>query len=300
MANPNKKKSNKKRVFAMILAGLLVLLLLIPYVVQIVSYAASSQEVLDQLAQLQQNAVALDQQQLELQQTIVDTQSEAMDYVARKAVIDQTIQVLQTRITNTQDQILEYNLLISARQEELDQARARESELYQHYQDRIRAMEEYGRVSYWAVLFQANSLSDMIDRIEMVQEIARADQEMMEELGNISAQIEAARDELELARSAMEGTRQALAEHLQEYVTCYAGVRCEAVTEDGAVVSDSYGNRALLEADAIVLAAGMRARASAAEQFRGLCPHFAAIGDCLEAKNVRHATRTGFDAACQI
>ena len=212
MANPNKKKSNKKRVFAMILAGLLVLLLLIPYVVQIVSYAASSQEVLDQLAQLQQNAVALDQQQLELQQTIVDTQSEAMDYVARKAVIDQTIQVLQTRITNTQDQILEYNLLISARQEELDQARARESELYQHYQDRIRAMEEYGRVSYWAVLFQANSLSDMIDRIEMVQEIARADQEMMEELGNISAQIEAARDELELARSAMEGTRQALAE----------------------------------------------------------------------------------------
>ena len=114
MANPTKKKNrvSKKRVFAMVLAGLLALLFLVPYVVQIAGYAASSQEVLDQLAQLQQNAVALDQQQIELQQTIIDTQSEAMDYVAQKAVIDQTIQVLQTRITNTQDQILEYNLLI--------------------------------------------------------------------------------------------------------------------------------------------------------------------------------------------
>ena len=94
--------------------------------------------------------------------------------------------------------------------------------------------------------------------------------------------------------------RHALLERLGAAVRCYAGVRCLAMEEGGAVVSDSYGNRGLLEADTIVLAAGMRARKAAAARFRDTAPFFEAIGDCLIAKNVRNATRTAYDAVSRI
>ena len=94
--------------------------------------------------------------------------------------------------------------------------------------------------------------------------------------------------------------RQALVEHMNEYVTYYCGVKCTAITDQGMEVADSYGNRALIEADTVVLAAGMRARSQAAEQFRGLSLFFEPIGDCVVAKNVRGATRSAYDAATRI
>lgn len=94
--------------------------------------------------------------------------------------------------------------------------------------------------------------------------------------------------------------RQALVEHMNEYVTYYCGVKCTAITPEGMEVADSYGNRAIIEADTVVLAAGMRARKQAAEEFRGLSLFFEPIGDCVVAKNVRGATRSGYDAASRI
>ena len=94
--------------------------------------------------------------------------------------------------------------------------------------------------------------------------------------------------------------RQALVEHMNDYVTYYCGVKCTAITPEGMEVADSYGNHALIEADTVVLAAGMRARSAQAEQFRGLSLFFEPIGDCVVAKNVRGATRSGYDAASRI
>ena len=36
-------------------------------------------------------------------------------------------------------------------------------------------MEETGNISYWAILFGANSFSDLLDKIDVIQEIAKAD-----------------------------------------------------------------------------------------------------------------------------
>lgn len=94
--------------------------------------------------------------------------------------------------------------------------------------------------------------------------------------------------------------RQALVEHMDEYVTYYCGVRCTGITQQGMEVADSFGNTALIEADTVVLAAGMRARSQQAEQFRGLSLFFEPIGDCVVAKNVRGATRSGYDAASRL
>ena len=94
--------------------------------------------------------------------------------------------------------------------------------------------------------------------------------------------------------------RQALVEHMDQYVTYYCGVKCTGITDQGMEVADSYGNRAVLPADTVVLAAGMRARTGQAEAFRGISRFFQSVGDCVVAKNVRGATRSAFDAASRI
>ena len=94
--------------------------------------------------------------------------------------------------------------------------------------------------------------------------------------------------------------RQALVEHMNEYVTYYCGAKCTAITGEGMEVSDSYGNRAMIPADTVVLAAGMRPRKAEGEKFRGLSLFFEATGDCVVAKNVRTATRSAYDAASRI
>ncbi len=94
--------------------------------------------------------------------------------------------------------------------------------------------------------------------------------------------------------------RQALVEHMNEYVTYYCGVKCTGITEEGMQVSDSLGNNALIPADTVVLAAGMKPRKAEGEKFRGLSLFFEATGDCVTAKNVRTATRSAYDAASRI
>lgn len=94
--------------------------------------------------------------------------------------------------------------------------------------------------------------------------------------------------------------RQALVEHMNEYVTYYCGVKCTGITEEGMKVADSYGNQAILPADTVVLAAGMRPRTAEGEKFRGISLFFEATGDCVVAKNVRTATRSAYDAASRI
>ena len=94
--------------------------------------------------------------------------------------------------------------------------------------------------------------------------------------------------------------RQALVEHMDEHVNYYCGVKCTGITEEGMEVEDIYGNSALIPADTVVLAAGMRPRKDLGESFRGLSLFFEATGDCVIAKNVRTATRSAYDAASRI
>lgn len=73
----------------------------------------------------------------------------------------------------------------------------------------IRAMEEQGSLSYWSVLFKATSFSDLLDRINMIREIAEADQRRMEALEAAAKAVKEALGALETEKLALEQARQA-------------------------------------------------------------------------------------------
>lgn len=71
-------------------------------------------------------------------------------------------------------------------------------------------MEEDGSLSYWEVLFKANSFSDLLDRMNMVEEIASSDKKRLKALGDAADNVEQAQEELELEKMDLQATKDEL------------------------------------------------------------------------------------------
>lgn len=59
-------------------------------------------------------------------------------------------------------------------------------------------------------MFGANSFSDLLDKIDVIQEIAKADQLMLEKMKAVSEQIASERTELEQQMAELDTTREEL------------------------------------------------------------------------------------------
>jgi murein DD-endopeptidase MepM/ murein hydrolase activator NlpD len=113
-------------------------------------------------------------------------------------------------VENLNQQITAYTSLIADKQGELDDAQVRLDELNKKNKERIRAMEENGNLSYWSVLFKANSFSDLLDRMSMVQEIAAADRRRFAEMSQAAEEVAEAKEALEEERIGLEENKKQL------------------------------------------------------------------------------------------
>ena len=173
--------------------------------------AASSAALQSQLEDLQSEADAIAAEAERLQQEMAENQSETQSIVDRKSNIDQKLELTRQQVENLNQQIQQYNLLIAEKQAELDEATERETALNEQYKLRLRAMEESGSVSYWSVLLHASSFTDLLDRLDMIQEIAEADRTMLRELQQAADEIVAARTEVEQGRTQLQEAKDELA-----------------------------------------------------------------------------------------
>ena len=174
--------------------------------------AASSSEIKKQLEALEDREEELQAKIDELRGQYEVTADEIQGMVDQKDIIDQEIALLNEQYDIINEQITSYSLLIADKQDELDDARARLSDLNEKNKERIQTMEEEGSLSYWSIIFEANSFSDLLDRLNMVQEIAAADQRRMREISAVAEEVAKAQAELESEKAALEETRAELDE----------------------------------------------------------------------------------------
>lgn len=173
-------------------------------------HAESSSAIKQQLDELKEQKEEIDANIAELEGQLSENLSEMEAIYAQKNLIDQEIFVLYQQVANINDQISVYIRLIDDKQTELDEAEARLEELNIKNKARIRAMEEGGDLSYWSVLFQSNSFADFLDRLNMINEIAAADQRRLEEMGKVAEEIQIAKEELEVELAALEEVKKEL------------------------------------------------------------------------------------------
>ena len=174
--------------------------------------AASSEQIKEELQDLKSQNAEIQKEINAIQSKYDANASEIQTLVDQKAAIDQEIGLLNNQIININAQITAYGQLIADTQVELDDAQVRLTELSQKNKERIRSMEEEGTVSYWEVIFEANSFTDLLDRINMMEEIAAADQRRLQEMRDIAAQVSDSKDTLEIGKSDLELTRASLDE----------------------------------------------------------------------------------------
>lgn len=200
---------NRKRLVS-ILAGVMAFVMLLSLIMMILptkADASVSSEIRAQINDLRSQRNEIKNQIKEVKEEYEKNENEVADIIARKNVIDQEIGLLHAEIININEQISAYNVLIADKQDELDHAEDRYFDLNEENKERIRAMEEDGTLSYWEVLFKANSFSDLLDRLNMVAEIQSSDQRRLKELSEAKDAVEVAQEELALEKEELEVTK---------------------------------------------------------------------------------------------
>ena len=204
---------NKKtqKLVVSILAGVMAAVMLLSLVMSIlpvrVAATRSSGEIQNQIDALEAEQAKLEEEMDKLQTQLEENLSATADVVAEKSNIDHQISLLMTKISNINEQVDAYNVLIADKQEELDEAQAKLAYLNEKNKERIRAMEEEGSLSYWSVLFKANSFSDFLDRLNMVEEIAASDRRRIKEMSDAAAEVAEAKQTLFDKKTDLEGTK---------------------------------------------------------------------------------------------
>ena len=172
--------------------------------------ALSSSEIRRQINVLKEEKKAIQEKIKDVQTQYEENENEIANIISRKNVIDQQIQLLYAQISNINDQISAFKVLIADKQDELDSAKSNYENLAAENNARIRTMEEEGAVSYWEVIFRANSFSDLLDRLNMVEEIAEADRRHLQQLSEAADSVALAQEELEAEKAEQEKTKQEL------------------------------------------------------------------------------------------
>lgn len=180
------KKSRILRSAAAVLVSAITVFCSLPHP----AYAATTSEIKDQITDLKVENAVIQAQIDSVRSQYNANASEIQALVDKKNAVDQEIALLHDQVLNINEQLRIYGQMISDAQERLDDANLRLAQLNRQYKERIRAMEEEGEITYWQVIFESSNFTDMLDRMNMVDEIAAADTQRLVDLQVASATVE--------------------------------------------------------------------------------------------------------------
>ena len=183
----------RRRIFVLALALLMVFALVPAEGLVPVAQAVTQ----DQIDSLKNDAKELSSQSNDLKSQLADLKNQRASAINRKLLLDQQISLTEQQIANTEKQISGYEALLAQTAYELEENRKQEEIQYATFCERARVMEEAGTTSYWAVLFKADSFSDLLSRLSDVQEVMNYDQNVLSTLRQLRAAIQQKQDEQE-------------------------------------------------------------------------------------------------------
>ena len=177
--------------------------------------AASSAEIQKQIDGLKAQNAQIQTEIDGIQRQYDAAYSDMENMVSEKNTIDREMTLISSKIELTNEQIRAYSQLIADTQEELDDAQEELRALSEAHRERVRVMEEEGKLTYWEVIFEAGSFTDLLDRLNMIEEINASDRRRIEQMRIAADIVTATQMNLETEKSALEEVRVQLAEDEQ-------------------------------------------------------------------------------------
>lgn len=155
---------------------------------------------------LQSQQASLSVQKAELQKKLDGIRSSQGQALNKKNLVEQQLNVLNQQIQVSEDLLAQYAQQITEKEAELEAAKAKEARYQAEFEERVRAMEERGNVSYWSVLFQASDFSDLLDWINMIGELMDYDNQILDQLAEARQAVTQAKADLEQSRQGQQET----------------------------------------------------------------------------------------------
>ena len=156
---------------------------------------------------LKGNASDLADQKKKIQSKLDALSDDKEEAIQKKRLLDDQISVIASQISNVESQIEDYAALISQAEADLEDAQQKEEAQYQLFCKRVRTMEERGTISYWSVLFKADSFTDLLSRLDFVNEIMDSDQNVIDQLQQMQDDIKTKQASLEQSKAESESAK---------------------------------------------------------------------------------------------
>jgi len=167
------------RIICIILAILLIAGLVTGVLASTFADAATLKE---QLAALKAKANELSKQQAEIRETINDLQGQISEISLQKYYIDQEIEITDQEIENVTAMLDVIDQQIAEKEFQYYETLGEEQRQVIVFKQRVRAMEENGDISYYSILFDARSFSDLLGRMDIISEIMAYDEQVVKNL----------------------------------------------------------------------------------------------------------------------
>ncbi|MCF0123273.1 MAG: peptidoglycan DD-metalloendopeptidase family protein [Ruminiclostridium sp.] len=202
-----------KRVTAILLAMVMSVGILLPAGPDV--YAVTQAEIQN----LKNQASSLTDKKDAIQSELSKLEKSKNTALNQKFRLEEKISIIQEQIRISEETIAKYGEMIAIKEVELAEAQAEEARYYDEFCSRVRSMEERGEISYWAVLFNASSFSDLLDRVSAISEVVDYDNMVMDQLEAARQAVADAKKELEENKAAEEATKAELAAQKSELET---------------------------------------------------------------------------------
>ena len=146
----------------------------------------------------------------QLEKELKSIQNDKSAALAQKENIDKQINLLQSEIKGVESLISNYESLIMQTEQEIRENEEEEARQYEKFCERVRSMEERGTVSYWSVLFDSASFSDLLSAMDFISEIMDSDQKVIDDLRALREQIEQKKASLETSLAEQQSAKETL------------------------------------------------------------------------------------------
>lgn len=162
---------------------------------------------------LKEDKKGLNKEKKEIEDQLAQLRNDKATAIQRRTLLDQKIDLTVKEIAATESEIAGYEALLDQTAFELAENEQEEARQYALFCERARVMEEAGTTSYWAVLFKADSFSDLLSRLSDVQEVMNYDQGVLDELRRLQESIRAKQEEQEELMAQTEEAKTELEAH---------------------------------------------------------------------------------------
>lgn len=207
----NAPKRNRRQRLTALLACVLALLLILPMVMMAVgsltAMGASMGDIQSKINSLKGKNKDLASQRSNLKNELKNIQADKNQAVNKRKNLEQQINYLQDEIDNLTAQLEQYAALIAEKEGEVADNEAREAAQFALFQKQCRVMEKEGTVTYWSILFAADSFADLLDKVNTINAIADYNQSVCDQLQAAREALQQAKAELEQAEAETEAAR---------------------------------------------------------------------------------------------